>query len=189
MSTLILQIAGEFIETDEKIYFADNFDLYFYKVPVSEQTNKNITNAFQFISSSELETNVVNDREFMRYECKADMKTESYLIETTDIVVPTELIHEHITRLTNMYMHTASAGSRAIKTLISPTEEHDVEGIDDIIAIHDGPPQEFTVEGLEGIDLVKLMADLPKPPQELLNFKNQLKMVDVDEDDVENIVM
>jgi hypothetical protein len=190
MSTLTFQIAGEFIESDEKVYFAENFDLYFYKVPVSAKTTKNITNAFHHITPTELETKAVNEREFMLYECKPDIQTIAFHLPDTDVAIPIDLVEEHITKLTRMYMQTATAGNDAIKTLLSPTEEHTVEGMDDIIAIHDTPQHEFTIEGLEGIDLDKLMiADLSGPIQSMVDFKNQLKPADVDEDDVENIVM
>ncbi len=197
MSTITFQIAGEFIESDKSVYYADNFDLYFYETDTSDNAPSIITKSFCFISAKELEENkLYSSKEFMLYESKADIKTVTYDLDHTNIQVPAELVEENICKLTDMYMKTANEGKKVIKELISPTEDYDIEGIADIINISDLHQNEGTANaeptGMEDINfeklsvLSKMVSDIPN---DLKGFKDQLKMNDVDEDDVENIVM
>lgn len=101
MSSIVLQEAGQFIESDEKIYFSDKFALYFYKIP---NNGENITNSFHYISEDNYEKCKVEDnREFMLYECNPNMIESTYNLENTNIVLPPEAVDECIEKFHQLF--------------------------------------------------------------------------------------
>lgn len=168
MSVLNLQIAGEFIESDKKVYFADNFDLYFYENSFDKEQYKDIILSLQFITDIELENNKLESgEEFMRYECKADIETINFDLKTTNIAVPPSLVEEHIEKLTSMFKESVESSTDAL---------NDAPDTDKLSMISSN------------------MSALEIPMSMLNDFKKQLVIDDVakddvSEDDVENIVM
>ena len=166
MSTLTLQIAGEFIESDKIVYFADNFDLYFYEIPFNKEKHKDITLSLQFITDEELENNKLESgKEFMRYEYKANIKTVDFDLKTTNVAVPPSLVEEHIEKLTRMLKQSVEFSSSSID------ETPDTDKL---------------------LKMSSNMSTFETPMSVLKDFKNQLNLDDKtieEENDVENIVM
>lgn len=187
MSTIELQVAGEFTESDKKIYYADKHDLYFYRTKVSIQ-DTNITDSFHFLTSKEVEgCRLDSGEEFMLYESKPDIAVETYKIDNTNIVVPVELVEEHIAKWTRMFDQMSKMGKDNCKVLIDETDDTiKCEGVDDILNINDLDNMEAIAEGIDDIPNIQELANMIKELPEKLNIK-QLPLVD--EDDIENIVM
>ena len=113
--SIVLQEAGEFIATNEKVYFAHNFALYFYK---TTNVGKNITNSFHYISEEEYaDCKVEDEREFLVYNNTIGLSEHTYNLETTNIFLPPNAIDDCIEKFHSMF-HDAIMSAKALEELV-----------------------------------------------------------------------
>ena len=118
--SIVLQEAGQFIESEEKIYFAHNFALYFYKVP---NVGEKITNSFHYISEEEYaDCKIGNMREFMLYDATPSLVDTAYNMETTNVILPPEAVDDCIEKFHTMFFD-AIKSAQALEKMVSDPEK------------------------------------------------------------------
>ena len=117
--SIVLQEAGQFIESDEKVYFAHNFALYFYKIA---NEGENITNSFKYISEEEYENKKANNLEFMLYECNPNLIENTYNLENTNIVLPPEAVDDCIEKFHQLFADAVKTAD-SIKELVNDPQK------------------------------------------------------------------
>ena len=186
MSIITLQTAGEFLECDRKVYYADNFNMYFYRNEVSDESPENVTNSFHFITDEEIKNHKTLYGEFLLYEGKADIVLTTYQLGDTNIKIPVELIEEHILKLTSMYEISAQIGKNTIDEMFTniPNNNCSSSKIDKSIQM---PDDQHTTDIMENLE--KLTQDI-SVSSNLMQFKNQLYISENNnKDEIENIIL
>lgn len=118
--SIVLQEAGEFIASDEKVYFAHNFALYFYR---TENVGKNITDSFHFISEEEYaDCKVEGEREFLVYDNTIGLIEHTYSMETTNVFLPPNAVDDCIEKFHSMF-HDAIMSAKELEELVCDSEK------------------------------------------------------------------
>ena len=123
--SITFQEAGEFVNTQGKVYFSDKFALYFYNVAL-DPSEPIITNSFQYITEEEYGVHrLFNGEEFFLYENDPCLKEVTFDMSVTNVKIPVEAVEECIDRFTEMFstVVTASKGIDDMKRLNLVDEE------------------------------------------------------------------
>lgn len=119
--SIVLQEAGCFIESSEKIYFAHNFALYFYKIPTKDDDK--ITNSFHYITEEEYEKNVIQGtREFMLIKDSVSLPEFTFDMEFTNIILPPQAVDDCIAKFQTLFAD-ALTSAQLIEKLANDTEK------------------------------------------------------------------